>query len=177
MGILLSQHICNVRNYSVAIGQSMNLSEKELDELSIASMFHDIGKYKILDIIEKPGKLTKEEFAKVKQHPVTGADIFKELEVSERIVEGILHHHERFDGGGYPSGISGYSIPLYSRIICVADSFDAITSKRTYKNESELWMGVRELKINKNIQFDPKIVDIFVDNKLYLRENQLKIIC
>ena len=75
------------------------------------------------------------------------------------------------------SGISGYSIPLYSRIICVADSFDAITSKRTYKNESELWMGVRELKINKNIQFDPKIVDIFVDNKLYLRENQLKIIC
>lgn len=156
-------HSERVAKISLAIGQSLNLPKEQLETLELAALFHDVGKIGIPDyILNKPGRLTDEEFNKIKEHPSIGVDILKTIDFLSQALPIILHHHERFDGGGYPNGIKGEDIPFESRIICVADSYDAMTSNRPYRNGLPHEVAVSELIKYKNIQFDSNIVDAFL---------------
>lgn len=156
-------HSERVTNISCKIGQALNLTSDQLNILEIAALFHDVGKIGIPDnILNKPGKLTNEEFNQIKQHPYIGVDILKTIKFLDKTFPIILHHHEKYDGSGYPFGISGETIPLESRIICVADSYDAMTSDRPYRKGLRHTIAVDELNKFKGIQFDPKIVDAFL---------------
>lgn len=156
-------HSERVTNLSLKIGQALNLSSNQLNVLEIAALFHDVGKIGIPDkVLNKPGKLTDEEFNQIKEHPSIGIDILKTIEFLDKTLPMILHHHEKYDGNGYPLGISGEAIPLESRIICVADSYDAMTSDRPYRKGLPHTVAVDELIKFKGIQFDPEIVDAFL---------------
>lgn len=164
-----SGHSERVTQISLKIGQALGLSPDKLDTLEIAALFHDVGKIGIPDrILNKSEKLTDEEFNKIKEHPSIGVDILKTIEFLDRTFPMILHHHEKYDGDGYPLGISGNSIPLESRIICVADSYDAMTSDRPYRNCLTHNVAIDELIKFKGIQFDPIIVEAFL--KIYIKE-------
>ncbi|KZL92908.1 HD-GYP domain-containing protein [Clostridium magnum] len=156
-------HSERVAKISLAIVQSLNLPKEQLETLELAALFHDVGKIGIPDyILNKPGRLTDEEFNKIKEHPSIGVDILKTIDFLSQVLPIILHHHERFDGGGYPNGVKGENIPFESRIICVADSYDAMTSNRPYRNGLPHEVAVSELIKYKNIQFDSNIVDAFL---------------
>lgn len=156
-------HSHRVMEYSVAIGQRMKLTETGIEQLKIVALLHDIGKIGISDIIlTKQSKLSEKEFAVLKTHPVIGVNILKSVKLLDRLVPAIYHHHERFDGKGYPHGIKGNKIPLFARIIAVADSFDAMTSNRPYRRALSIQIALSELERNKGTQFDPDIVDIFI---------------
>lgn len=127
-------HSVRVNRYSVIIAQTMNLSRKEIRDIHVASLLHDVGKIGINEaVLNKPGKLTDEEFALIKTHPVLGANIMSPIKQMESIIPGLRWHHERWGGGGYPDGLKGEEIPLMARIIAVADTFDAITTCRPYQ--------------------------------------------
>ncbi|MDD6237365.1 MAG: HD domain-containing response regulator [Clostridiales bacterium] len=156
-------HSDRVSFYAVKIAQAMNKSEAYIDRLKVAGLFHDIGKIGIPDgILQKPGRLTEEEYAQIKQHPVLGGKILKSISSFHDILPFVEAHHERIDGFGYPYGLSGSDIPEESRIISVADAFDAMTSKRTYRDNLSLPEAIAELKRGKNTQFDGDIVDVFL---------------
>lgn len=156
-------HSERVSKISLAIGQALNLPKEQLETLELAALFHDVGKIGISDyILNKPSRLTDEEFDKIKEHPSIGVDILKTINFLSQALPIILHHHERFDGGGYPNGTKGEDIPFESRIICVADSYDAMTSNRPYRNGFPHEVAVSELIKYKNIQFDSNIVDAFL---------------
>lgn len=158
-----SGHSDRVAKLSVAIGQALNLPKEQLETLELAALFHDVGKIGIPDyILNKPGKLTDEEFDKIKEHPSIGVDILKTIDFLNQTFPMILHHHEKYGGGGYPYGIKGSDIPLESRIICVADSYDAMTSNRPYRKALSHEAAVNELSKYKDIQFDSNIVDAFL---------------
>jgi HD-GYP domain-containing protein (c-di-GMP phosphodiesterase class II) len=145
------------------IGKAIGLSSEQLNTLEIAALFHDVGKIGIADqVLNKAGKLTDEEFNQIKEYPSIGVDILKSFEFLDDTPPIILHHHEKYGDGGYPSAISGEAFPLESRIICVADSFDAMTSDRPYRRGFPHNATVDELIKFKGIQFDPKIVDDFL---------------
>lgn len=155
-------HCNRVEIYSKMIAEDCKMSEDDLFELKIACILHDIGKIGVSEsILSKPSKLTDEEFNQMKLHPVIGGEIVKDL-YGFNIAPVIKHHHERFDGRGYPEGLSGTAIPLGARIIAVADTFDAMTSDRPYRKGLSKDIAINELKIFKNKQFDPDIVDIFL---------------
>lgn len=156
-------HSERVTNLSLKIGQALNLPQDKLNVLEIAALFHDVGKIGIPDkVLNKPGKLTDEEFNQIKEHPSIGVDILKTIDFLDKTLPMILHHHEKYKGNGYPSGISGEAIPLESRIICVADSYDAMTSDRPYRKGLPHDVAVNELINYKGVQFDPEIVDAFL---------------
>ena len=156
-------HSERVSKISLAIGQALNLPKEQLETLELAALFHDVGKIGISDyILNKPGRLTDEEFDKIKEHPSIGVDILKAINFLSQTLPIILHHHEKFGGGGYPYGIKGNDIPFESRIICVADSYDAMTSNRPYRKGLSHEVAVDELLKYKDIQFDSKIVDAFL---------------
>ena len=156
-------HSDRVSFYAVKIAQAMKKSEAYIERLKVAGLFHDIGKIGIPDgILQKPGKLTEEEYAQIKQHPVLGGKILKSISSFHDILPFVEAHHERFDGFGYPYGLSGCDIPEEARIIGVADAFDAMTSKRTYRDNLSLPEAIAELKRGKNTQFDGEIVDVFL---------------
>jgi len=156
-------HSERVTQISLKIGQTLGLSPDQLYTLEIAALFHDVGKIGIPDqVLNKPGKLTDTEFNKIKEHPSIGVDILKTIEFLDKAFPIILHHHEKYNGSGYPSGISDETIPFESRIICVADSYDAMTSDRPYRKGLPHSVAVDELIKYKGIQFDPKIVDAFL---------------
>jgi HD-GYP domain-containing protein (c-di-GMP phosphodiesterase class II) len=141
----------------------MGLSFKEVDDLRDAGLLHDIGKIGIPDaILLKPGRLTEAEFLKIKEHPAIGKKILEPVVSLADKVPLIFHHHERFDGKGYPTGLAGENIPLRARIIAVADAFDAMTSDRPYRTAMAFPEGLAELQRNKNTQFDARVVDAFV---------------
>ncbi|MCD4814380.1 response regulator [bacterium] len=156
-------HSDRVTKYSMMIGESLNLSSGELRQLEYLALLHDIGKIGIdEDILRKPGKLTNEEWTIVKNHPVLGGCIIRPIKF---LVEGeasIRHHHEWFDGNGYPDGLSGEQIPLFSRIISVADAFDAMISERPYRSGMTEEAAIDELHRFSGKQFDPDIVRLFV---------------
>ncbi|BCZ45653.1 hypothetical protein psyc5s11_17200 [Clostridium gelidum] len=160
-------HIRRVAHYSRLIALKYGTTEEEADILKIASTLHDVGKVSIPDnILLKPGKLTPEEFEIMKTHTVVGHEILCNsnkpiLEIASNIA---LEHHERYDGTGYPKGISGDNIGLYSRIVSLTDVFDALATERVYKKKWELSQIVEYIKEQRGKQFDPKIVDIFLDN-------------
>ncbi|MTI85594.1 MAG: HD-GYP domain-containing protein [Firmicutes bacterium] len=131
--------------------------------LFMAGLLHDIGKVYIpTAILNKKDKLTEEEFRIIRMHPLMGAEMLNEMNYIYDIVEAVLHHHERWDGKGYPFGLKGQEIPLYSRILSVADAFDAMISDRPYKKAIPRNLALAELKANAGTQFDPYIIESFV---------------
>lgn len=157
--------------YARAIGKKLELKTSQMDELLLAARLHDIGKIAIdEDILLKPGKLTKEEFEVMKTHAEKGYRIINAASELVNVAKCVLAHHERWDGGGYPLGIAGEKIPLFSRIISVADSFDVMTQERVYKKAMTKEEAVKELLRCSGTQFDPYIVKIFID---YLTDNEI----
>ena len=158
-----SQHSQRVSEYAVMIGRELGFTEKECENLRKAALLHDIGKIGIPDrILNKPGKLTDEEYIIMKSHVTHGAEILKDFTMVEHVVEGALYHHERYDGRGYVSGLKGEEIPIYGRIIGVADTFDAMTQNRVYRQGLGIDFVVEEIERCKGTQFDPRIADIML---------------
>lgn len=166
-------HLVKIADYSTEIAQEMGLSKKEIDSLRYASPMHDIGKLIIPDaILKKPSGLTPEEREAMKKHTVLGAEIFKGsrsplLRVA-RIIS--LTHHERFDGTGYPQGLKGKEIPLFGRIVAVADVFDALTSRRPYKEPYGFDEAIELIKAESGKQFDPDVVKAFLKRRDKIRQ-------
>ena len=157
-------HSDRVSEYSVLIGKKLGLSEEELKTLQVGGLFHDIGKIGVPDtILRKPDRLTDEEYSKIKNHPSIGAHILAPATIFKDIIPIVKHHHEKYDGKGYPSQLKGESIPLFARIAAIADTFDAMTSKRTYRDELPLETVIAEIEKCKGTQFDLQIADVFLD--------------
>jgi len=164
-------HSNRVRLISVDIGKLMDLDNKELQILEYGAMMHDVGKIGIRDaILQKNKSLTDEEFDSIMSHPALGAKIVKNISFFEPMIDCIKYHHEKYDGSGYPEGLMGDDIPLLSRIIAVADTYDAITTTRPYRKEKTNLEAVQVLIDGKGTQFDPYIVDLFVQNKIYEKD-------
>ncbi len=156
-------HSERVTAYAVMIAEGLELGPDELELLRYAGLLHDIGKIRIRDhILHKPGRLTDLEFTEMKKHPEYGVEIMQPVNAFKHILPAMLHHHERYDGRGYPHGLAGEEIPLTARILCVADCFDAMTSDRPYRKGMPVADAVAELSKNKTTQFDPLLVDIFL---------------
>ena len=152
-------HSERVSKLSRKIGEAMKLDNEVLKELEIAGLMHDIGKIAINnDILNKPGKLTDAEYEEIKKHPEISYQILKSADVYTRLAEYVLSHHERWDGEGYPRGLSGEGIPLVARIITVADAYEAMTANRPYREPLSQEQAIKELKRCSGTQFDPEIV-------------------
>lgn len=157
------RHSENVTRYAVAIAREMGLNPGQIGIIKNAGLLHDIGKIGIRDdVLLKPGKLTVEEFNQIKSHPVIGAEIVSSLPFLKDVSCLVRHHHERFDGNGYPDGKTGEGIELGSRILAVADTFDALTTDRPYRKRLSLEVSREELIRNKFTQFDPAVVEFFL---------------
>jgi diguanylate cyclase (GGDEF)-like protein len=164
-------HSKRVGELSRKIGKALHFSETEINTLNLVGFLHDIGKIAIEEgILNKPGILNEGEFEMIRQHPEIGCRIIRSAyEVSE-IAEAILYHHERWDGSGYPEGIRGETIPKFARIIAIADSFDAMTSERTYKSIMTTEEAAKEILANAGRQYDPVIARVFVEDVLGIKE-------
>lgn len=157
-------HSDRVSEYSVLIGKYLNLPEEDLKTLKIGGLFHDIGKIGVPDsILLKESKLTDDEYSEIKNHPSIGAHILSTASIFENIIPIVKHHHEKYDGHGYPSQLKGNDIPYFARIAAIADSFDAMTSRRTYRNSLPMETVISEFERCKGTQFDPELADIFLD--------------
>jgi putative two-component system response regulator len=160
------EHIARMSRYCVAIGRQLNLSSSVLDSILYAAPMHDIGKIGIPDrILLKPQRLNPNEWSVMKRHTIIGAQILQGSDVSfVRLAEVIaLTHHERWDGKGYPHGLSGKEIPLVGRISAVADVFDALTSRRPYKEPISVEDSCSIIREGRGQRFDPEVVDAFFD--------------
>jgi len=157
-------HSVRVAEYSKEIALRVGKSFKEQDEIYMMGLLHDIGKIGIPGtIINKPGKLTDEEFAKIKEHPVMGYEILKNVTELPALAQGARWHHERFDGKGYPDGLRGLEIPEEARIIAVADAYDAMTSKRSYRGIMPQEKVREQIQNGRGTQFDPKFAEIMLE--------------
>ena len=157
-------HSRHVTDFSMQMANVMKLSDNQKEDLYYAATLHDIGKIYInRTLLNKPSKLTKEEYEHIKEHPVHSGKIILDVLHQENIANVVRAHHERFDGNGYPDGLEGEKIPLLARIITVVDSFEAMTAERSYKRRMTVDEAVQELIDFKGIQFDPDIVDLFID--------------
>lgn len=155
-----SGHSERVTRYALVIARLMKLGPKDIDRLAQAGLLHDIGKIGVSErLLNKKEKLEIDEYEETKMHPVIGRDILSMIEEFRDISEIVYHHHEWFNGGGYPDGISGDGIPLLSRIIAVADAFDAMTSSRSYRERIGKDKALEELRRNAGTQFDPGVVE------------------
>ncbi len=158
-----SGHSKRVANYSRQLAHAIGMSDAECDRVYISGLLHDVGKIGVPEgILRKPGKLTDEEFAEMKKHPEIGAKILSDIRQVQDILPGVLYHHERYDGRGYPHGLVGENIPLLGRIICLADSFDAMTSDRTYRPGMPMERALAEVARCSGAQFDPELTKVFV---------------
>lgn len=157
-------HSVRVAAYTLEIAKRLKLSEEEQERIYYIALMHDIGKIGIADeILNKPGKLTPEERKVIMSHPAIGGEILKDFSSLPGISEGARYHHERYDGKGYNEGLKGEEIPLFARIICVADSYDAMSSARCYRKSMDLDVIVKELKDNSGTQFDPEVVKVMLE--------------
>ncbi len=155
-------HSVRVAQYATFIATELNMDKTDIENIWVAGVLHDIGKIGISDIVlNKKERLTPEEYEVVKQHPSIAYKILSNIGLETNIMNAIKHHHERYDGRGYPDGLAGENIDLMASIISVADSFDAITSDRSYKRAKTLEEGIQELLACKGTQFHPDVVDIF----------------
>jgi HD-GYP domain-containing protein (c-di-GMP phosphodiesterase class II) len=150
---LLSRHLA----------KQVMLTDHEVERIYMAGLLHDVGKIGVPEaVLQKPGKLTPEEFDQMKKHPEIGARILSDIKQVKDILPGVLHHHERYDGKGYPHGLAGENIPLMGRILCLADCFDAMTSNRTYRKALPLEVALTEIRRCSGTQFDPALTDAFL---------------
>ena len=168
-------HSKRVAMYTKLIAEKMGYEGEELDRIYYVALLHDCGKIGVPDsILGKPGKLTPEEFEIIKSHTVSGGEILNHFKSLKDVDEGALYHHERYDGKGYPEGRAGQDIPLIARMICVADSFDAMNSNRVYRKKLTKEYIINEIEQNKGKQFDPKIADIMLglisDGKIVMED-------
>jgi HD-GYP domain-containing protein (c-di-GMP phosphodiesterase class II) len=144
------------------------LDEEKIHEIYLTGLLHDIGKIGIDEkVLRKKGRLTEEEYARIKVHPSIGAGILRDIKQMRDIVPGVLCHHERVDGKGYPNGLVGDQIPLSGKIVCLADCFDAMTSKRTYRDAMTVEQAVAEIEKGLGTQFDEKIGRVFLNGDVY----------
>jgi diguanylate cyclase (GGDEF)-like protein/putative nucleotidyltransferase with HDIG domain len=157
------QHILRVQHYSVAVAKELGLKGDELEGISTGALLHDIGKLGVPEyVLLKPGKLTEEEFAKIKEHPRIGADILADIPFPWPVLPGVKYHHEKWNGGGYPEGLKGEEIPLQARILAVADVYDALTSNRAYRGAWTHEKAVALIQKESDNHFDPVIADAFL---------------
>jgi putative two-component system response regulator len=156
-------HSGRVAQYSKEIARRYGYRGKKLDDIYMMGLLHDVGKIGVPDaVINKPAKLNDEEFEKIKNHPVMGARILKNIKEMPALITGARWHHERFGGGGYPDGIEGKEIPEEARIIAVADSYDAMSSRRSYRDALPQKTVREEIEKGKGTQFDPEFADIML---------------
>ena len=159
-----SGHSARVSRYCLLVADRLELSTKDKHHLYLTSMLHDIGKIGIPDdLLNRPGKLTEEEIQKVREHVSVGASMLKALGQMHPIVPLIKHHHEAWDGSGYPDGLKGQKIPLISRIVAVADTYDAMTSNRPYRAARSKAEAIKEIRRCSGTKYDPKVVDAFLE--------------
>ena len=152
-------HSERVAEMSVALAQELNLSDRDIEDIEYTALLHDIGKIGIEDsILGKKGGLTSQEYEKIKEHTIMGANIIEPVDFLKNSYKAIYHHHERFNGDGYPDGIKEKDIPLFARIIAVADAYDAMSSDRPYRKKLNKDKILKELKNQSGKQFDPKVV-------------------
>ena len=170
-------HSDRVSAYSVLIGEKLGLSDKDIHTLKIGGLFHDIGKIGVPDsILLKSSKLSDDEYSQIKNHPSIGAHILGDVPMFQDIIPIVLHHHERFDGNGYPSQLKGTNIPYFARIAAVADTFDAMTSKRSYRDSLPIDVVKDEIVRCSGTQFDSDIAKVFLDilNNEYDKIEEIK---
>lgn len=168
-------HSARVSYYSMKIAEKLGMSEEEIRDIGYIGLMHDCGKLAIPDaILNKPGKLTEEEFDVMRSHTSNGGAILKDFTAIPGIKDGAIYHHERYDGSGYMEGLAGNDIPLVARIICVADALDAMNSDRCYRTHLSKNVILSELENNKSTQFDPDIaqiaIDMIKDGEIFIEE-------
>lgn len=154
-------HSERVSKYAVTLANKLGLPEEKVEELRVAGLLHDVGKIGIDDeILKKPAKLTKAEYEEVKKHPAIGSWILNTLELSDTTMDAINYHHERFDGKGYPLGLSGKELSLEAQIIALSDAYDAMTSDRPYRKAMSNEEAIQEIKKCSDTQFNPELVQL-----------------
>jgi HD-GYP domain-containing protein (c-di-GMP phosphodiesterase class II) len=156
-------HSERVAALSKMLAQQAGMEEAFVERIYMAGLLHDVGKIGVPEaVLRKPGRLTTEEFEAMKKHPAIGARILQDVKQIKDIIPGVLHHHERYDGRGYPDGLSGQRIPIMGRIICLADCFDAMTSTRTYRKAMPLEVALADIRRCSGTQFDPALAEAFL---------------
>jgi len=156
-------HSERVAETSVALAQELNLSDRDIEDIEYTALLHDIGKIGIADkILGKKDSLTNQEYEKIKEHTIMGANIIEPVDFLKNSYEAIYHHHERYDGKGYPDGVKSKDIPIFSRIIAVADAYDAMNSDRPYRKKLNKEKILKELTDQSGKQFDPEVVKAFI---------------
>ena len=171
-------HSRRVAQYAALIAKNLGWTDQEIENIKSCAYLHDIGKIGIPDqILNKPGQLTEDEFNLIKQHPIIGQDILKDITIIPHLGEVTRSHHEHYDGTGYPDGLKGNEIPIQARIITLADSYDAMNSKRIYRNALSFNQIKEEIEKNAGTQFDPEITQIFLklmdDGSLFNLEHEI----
>lgn len=163
-GSFTNGHASRVATYAVKIGTGFGMAPAELERLRDAALLHDIGKIWIPDyVLHKEGPLSRDELEVVRAHPVLGAEILSSAASLHDRIPAVLHHHERFDGTGYPHGLRGAEIPVEARILSLADAFDAMTSDRPFRSALVLREAIEEIYCCTGTQFDPKVVEAFMN--------------
>jgi len=164
MDPITHSHSKRVEFWTILLAEKMGLSKSEIRQLSQAASWHDIGKIEIpMYIIDKPGKLTDEEYALMQSHPEKGYQLVKDMHFFKNFLPVIRHHHEKYDGTGYPMKLKGHEIPQHARIMAITDAFDAMTSDRSYREGMPMERAVDELIRYSGSQFDPNLVPIFIE--------------
>ena len=158
-----SGHAARVEEYSVRLAEAYGLPLDKIESIKTAALLHDIGKIAINDnILNKADRLTREEYEEIKKHPSIGADIISKMDFFKDITIYVRHHHERYDGKGYPDGLVGDDIPIEASILAIADSYDAMTSNRSYRKALTKEEALKEIEVNAGTQFHPLLADVFV---------------